>query len=450
MYLRRSPLSRRTLLRGAGVALALPLLDAMTPALAPVKPRRRPPLRLVYCYVPNGILMESWTPTQTGKDFALPRLLKPLAAFRDDLLVLSGLADHSGNALGDGNGDHSRAGASFLTGVHCKKTRGADIRGGVSADQIAARFLGAETRLPSLELACEDSHASLNCEPGYSTVYTNSLSWRSPTTPVPPEVNPRAVFERLFGTGEPPLSPAHHARREQYYASILDTVQEDTQSLVRTLGKADRGKLDEYLGSVRELEARLQRTEQPHPLAPVGVAKPQGIPVSFVEYATLMFDLQVVAFQTDSTRVSTLMFGREGSMRTYPEIQIHDSHHPLSHHRNQPELVEKIAQINTLHTTLFAQFLGKLKAIPEEEGNLLDHSMVVYGSGISDGNTHTHENLPILVAGRGRGALAPGRHLAYPKDTPLTNLHLTLLDRLGVQPVSLGDSTGTLAHLTAL
>ena len=447
MYLSRNYLSRRMLLRGAGAALALPLLDAMTPALATPQQRKKAPLRLVFCYVPNGIIMKDWTPKELGSGFELPRILKPLEAHRESLLLLSGLADHNGNELGDGAGDHARAGASFLTGVHCKKTSGADILGGISADQIAARAFASQTRFASLELGCEDSRTVGNCDSGYSCAYTNSISWRSPTTPMPPEVNPRAVFERLFGTEDFRLDPATRARRMNYRKSILDMVREDTQSLLGTLGQADRRKIDEYLTSVREIEVRIQSAEHSNKIEAPGINKPSGIPVLFADYVTLMFDLQVAAFKTDSTRVSTLMLGREGSMRTYPEINIADSHHPLTHHRNNPEFIEKVAQINTLHTTLFARYLDKLKATPDGDGSLLDSSLIVYGSGISDGNRHTHENLPILVAGRGGGSIKTGRHLAYEQETPVANLYMTLLDRTGVRPDSIGDSTGTLTQL---
>lgn len=446
-YLTRSHVSRRALLRGVGAALSLPVLDAMTPAFAAVGRVRKTPVRLAFCYVPNGVIMNDWTPKTVGTGFEFTRILKPLAGFRDDLLLLSGLADHNGNELGDGAGDHARAGASFLTGVHCKKTSGADIRSGVSVDQIAARAFASETRFASLELGCEDSRTVGNCDSGYSCAYTNSISWRGPTTPMPPETNPRAVFERLFGNDDFTLDPATRARRARYRKSILDLVREDTQQLTRTLGQADKRKMDEYLTSVREIEVRIQNAEKEIPVAP-GIAKPTGIPVTFADYVSLMYDLQVIAFQTDLTRVSTMMVGHEGSMRTYPEINISDSHHPLTHHRNNPEFIEKVAQINTLHTELFARFLGKLKATPDGDGTLLDHSLVVYGSGISDGNRHLHENLPVLVAGHGDGQLKSGLHLQFEENTPVANLYMTLLDRVGVHPDSIGDSTGKLVQLS--
>lgn len=446
-FLTRNHLSRRSFLRGAGAAVALPFLDAMTPAFAQA-PAKKAPVRLVFCYVPNGIIMKDWTPTATGTGFELTRILKPLEGFRNELLVLSGLSDHNGNELGDGPGDHARAGASFLTGVHCKKTSGADIQAGVSADQIAARAVASQTRFASLELGCEDSRTVGNCDSGYSCAYTNSISWRSPTTPMPPEVNPRAVFERLFGTDDFRLDPAIRARRNEYRKSILDMVREDTQSLMGTLGHSDRRKMDEYLTSVREIETRIQSAEKDNRTVTPGIQKPTGIPVTFADYVTLMYDLQLVAFQTDMTRISTLMIGREGSMRTYPELNIPDSHHPLTHHRNNPDFIEKVAQINVHHIELFAKYLAKLKATPDGEGTLLDHSMILYGSGISDGNRHLHENLPIIVAGRGDGNLKGGRHLSFPENTPISNLYMTLLDRMGVRPDSIGDSTGKLVQLS--
>ena len=441
-------LSRRTLLRGLGAAIALPMLDAMTPALASARRVGKSPVRLVFAYVPNGIIMKDWTPETVGSGFELTRILKPLKSYRDDILLLSGLADHNGNELGDGPGDHARAGASFLTGVHCRKTAGADIHNGVSADQIAARAFSSQTRFASLELGCEDSRTVGNCDSGYSCAYTNSISWRGPTTPMPPEVNPRLVFERLFGAEDFRLDPATRARRAQYRKSILDMVREDTQTLSGTLGQADRRKMDEYLTSVREIEVRIQNAERNSHAAAPGIEKPDGIPVTFGEYVSLMFDLQIAAFRADLTRVSTMMIGREGSMRTYPEINIADSHHPLTHHRNNAEFIEKVTQINTFHLDLFARYLGKLKSTQDGDGTLLDNSLVVYGSGISDGNRHTHENLPILVAGRGGGSVKSGRHVDYTTETPVANLYMTLLDRAGVHPDSIGDSNGKLVQLS--
>jgi hypothetical protein len=434
-----------------GTMIALPMLDAMTPALAATsQTKAMAPVRLAFVYVPNGIVMKDWTPKASGKEFEFTRILKPLEAFREDLFVLSGLDDHNGNALGDGAGDHARAGAAILTGVHCKKTAGADIQNGISADQIAASVIGAKSRFPSIELGCEDSRTVGNCDSGYSCAYTNSVSWRSTTTPMPPEVNPRMAFERLFGTADYSLDARTRARRAQYRKSILDMARDDTEKLNRSLGQADRRKMDEYLYAVREIEKRIESAEKGDREVKPTMEKPAGIPMTFPEYARLMFDLQVVAFQADLTRVTTLMIGREGSMRVYPEIEVPDPHHPLTHHRNNPEWIEKVAKINCLHTEVFAYFLEKLKATKEAGGTLLDHSMIVYVSGLSDGNRHSHEDIPVLVAGHGDGSLRPGRHIVYKKGTPMTNLYLTLLDRMGVQPERLGDSTGKLEHLTEL
>ena len=444
----RKRLSRRAVLRGLGATVALPMLDAMTPAFAASAPGR--PVRLAFAYVPNGVILGDWTPKGTGAEFELSRILKPLQPFREELLVLTGLAHHNANALGDGAGDHARAGACFLTGVHPRKTAGADIQNGVSADQIAAQAVGAETRLPSLELGCEESRTVGNCDSGYSCAYTNSISWRSPTTPMPAETNPRSVFERLFGIEDVPLTPERRARRARQRKSILDMVGERTRQLVTGLGPTDRRKMDEYLYAIREIERRLERAEKEGGEVPPGVEKPSGIPATFAEYVKLMFDLQVVAFQADLTRVATMMIGREGSLQSYPEIGVPDSHHPLTHHRGNPEFVEKVARINAYHMELFAHFIEKLGATPDGDGSLLDHSMILYGSAISDGDRHTHDDLPVLLLGRAAGGLKPGRHLVYPRDTPLTNLYLTLLDRMGVRPESIGDSTGKLEHLADL
>jgi Protein of unknown function (DUF1552) len=448
MIITRKHLPRRSFLRGLGAAVALPALDAMTPALAAAP---KPPIRLAFVYVPNGVVnIDWWTPKGEGTTYAFPRLTKPLERFRDDILMLTGLDDHNGNALGDGPGDHGRAGASFLSGVHCKKTAGADIQAGISADQAAAQLLGARTRFASLELGCEDSRTVGNCDSGYSCAYTNSISWRTPTQPNPPEVNPRHVFERLFGTADRSLAPGVRARRAEYRKSILDLVRTDTQHLLGTLGASDKRKLDEYLHAVREIETRIASAEDANREFTPPLEKPAGIPIDFRDYARLMCDLLLLAFQTDLTRISTLMFAREGSMRVYPEIGIPDPHHPLTHHRNNADWIEKVAVINTLHVELFTYFLDKLKTAKEGDGTLLDHSMIVYGAGISDGNRHNHENLPIVLAGRGGGSLKPGRHLVYKPGKPMTNLYLALLDCMGAHPERIGDSTGRLEQLTGL
>jgi len=443
-------LPRRMFLRGLGAAIALPYLDAMTPAFAagPKVASHTPRTRLVFTYVPNGVTMEDWTPATIGRDFELTRILKPMAPFRERMLVLSGLAHKNAYALGDGPGDHARAAACYLTGVHPKKTAGADIKNGVSVDQIAAKAIGADTRYPSLELGCDDSRTVGNCDSGYSCAYTNSLSWRSETTPNPPETNPRLVFERLFGAfSDAGLSAEARLRRQDYRRSVLDHTIERAKSLLGVLGPSDRRKMDEYFTSIREVERRIQMAEQDRTGLPDDVEMPTGIPVRYDEYAKLMFELQRLAMQTDLTRVITMMMGREGSMRTYPEIGVPDPHHPLTHHRNTPEWIEKVTQVNEFHMRLFADFLASLQATPDGDGTLFDHSIIVYGSGIADGDRHTHTDLPVIVTGGG-GRFRMGQHIRYPEGTPMTNLYLTLLDRVGVQAESVGDSTGRVEHLT--
>jgi hypothetical protein len=439
MILTNRPLSRRTLLRGLGAAMSLPLLDAMVPAFASPS-RSAAPLRLAFIYVPNGVLMNQWTPSAVGRDFDLPRILAPLAPHREKVLVLSGLTQNTGRPLGDAEGDHARASATYLTGVHPKKTDGAGIRAGISVDQVAARHVGAASRFPSLELACEDGRLVGNCDSGYSCAYTNTLSWRAPSTPLPPEVNPRAVFERLFGAIDE--NPVDRLKRLRDETSILDYVVDDSRRLTAQLGSSDRGKVDEYLTSVREIERRIQLAEHAAaaaPDVPPSIQKPSGVPANFAGYARLMFDLMAAAFQTGVTRVSTFMLGREGSTRAYREIGIPDAHHPITHHRGNPELIEKVARINVYHMKQLAYFLARLKSIPDGDGTLLDHSLIVYGSGLSDGDKHEHGNLPVLVAGK-----TGGQHITYPAETPMNNLHLSLLDRMGVPIDTLGDSNGKL------
>jgi hypothetical protein len=432
-----------------GATIALPMLDAMTPAFAAAS-RLGPntPRRLAFVYVPNGIIMKDWTPAADGSAFEFTRVLKPLEPYRKDLLVLSGLTHNTGRALGDGPGDHARAAASFLTGVHPKKTAGADICSGVSVDQIAAQKIGGATRFASLELGCEDGRLVGNCDSGYSCAYSNSISWRTASTPMPPEVNPRAVFERLFGDASE--TPEARAKRLTYNKSILDFVLEDTQRLKGDLGKTDRRKLDEYLDAVRTIERRIELAEHDSQQFSPTIEKPAGVPVEFVDHVRLMFDLMILAFQADLTRISTFMICREGSTRTYREIGVSDAHHPLTHHRGNPEWIEKVAKINCFHLEQFAYFVGKLKSIPDGDGTLLDRMMVVYGSGLADGNQHTHNDLPVAIAGGGNGALRLGRHVRYPKETPMTNLYVAMLDHMGVTPEHIGDSTGELQHLVDL
>jgi len=442
-------LARRTFLRGMSTAIALPLLDAMTPAFAAAtRFTTNAPRRMAFVYVPNGIIMKDWTPAVAGTEFEFPRILKPLEPYRQNLMVLSGLTHNTGRALGDGPGDHARAAATFLTGVHPKKTSGADIHSGISVDQIAAQKIGNATRLASLELGCEDGRLVGNCDSGYSCAYSNSISWRTTATPMPPEVNPRAVFERLFGDASE--TPEARAKRLRYNKSILDFVSEDTRRLQGDLGKTDRRKLDEYLDAVREIERRIEMAEHDSKAFAPNMEKPAGVPVEFADHIKLMFDLMTLAFQADVTRVSSFMICREGSTRTYREIGVNDAHHPLTHHRNNPEWIEKVAKINCFHLEQFAYFVNKLKSTPDGDATLLDRIMVVYGSGLADGNQHTHNDLPVVLAGAGNGALRPGRHVQYAKETPMTNLYVAMLDHMGITPEQIGDSTGELEHLTDL
>jgi len=446
MIITQKHLDRRTLLKGLGATIALPFLDAMTPALAKAGVTKAP-VRLAFTYVPNGVTPAHWTPAGVGRDFSFTRILKPLEPFRHDVAVLSGLAHKNGRALGDGPGDHARAAASYLTGVHPKKTAGADIRNGISVDQIVALQLAAETRFPSIELGCEDTRTVGNCDSGYSCAYTNSLSWRGPSSPNPPVNNPRLVFERLFGLFDAGLDPETRARRMKNRRSVLDLVAERTQALTRDLGAADRRKVDEYLSSVRAIEQRIAAAERDNRELLPAVEKPSGIPPLFADHVRLMFDLQILAFQTNLTRVATMMIGREGSMRTYPEIGVPDPHHPLTHHGGKQDWVDKVTLINEFHMQLFAEFVAKMKATPDGDGSLLDHSMIVYGSGLADGDRHTHEDLPVLLVGSGGGSVRTGHHIKYPAETPMTNLYLTLLDRMGIREETIGDSTGKVEHL---
>ncbi len=385
--------------------------------------------------------MADWTPKGAGLGFEYSRVLKPLERFREQTLVLSGLAHRNGYALGDGPGDHARAAASYLTGVHPRKTAGADIQNGISVDQIVAQHLAPHTRFPSIELGCDDSRTVGNCDSGYSCAYTNSLAWRGPATPMPPETNPRLVFERLFGDLDTSLAPETRARRLFYRRSILDLVAERTAELAANLGASDRRKLDEYLSSIREIERRIEKAEQdPTGLTPA-IDKPTGIPVLYPDYVKLMFDLQVIAFQCDLTRVITLMIGHEHSGMTFPQIGVTDAHHPISHHQQEPEKVEKMAKINAYHVQMFARLLHKLQATPDGDGTLLDHVTMMYGMGMADSNSHSPIDIPMILAGGGAGHLKGGRHIRF-KNMPLANLHLTLLDQFGVHQDRIGDSTG--------
>lgn len=440
-----SGISRRTALRGLGTALALPWLEAMTPAVSrsyAAEAASGLPKRMAFFYVPNGVHMESWTPASEGSGFELPRILQPAAAFRDDMLVLTGLTQDNARAKGDGPGDHARALACFLTGTHPRKTDGANLQAGISVDQLAAQKVGHYTRLPSLELGIDPSAQAGNCDSGYSCAYSSNIAWSSETTPVAKEINPRLVFERLFGTGP----SAGKGRSNAYRQSILDTVADDARRLKDRLGAGDGRKLDEYLTSVRELERRVAMAGKPVQ-APEGYTQPTGMPKDYAEHCKLMMDMIALAFQADITRVSTFVFANEGSNRSYRELDVADGHHELSHHGGSAEKHEKIQKINVFHMEQFAYLLGKLKSMKEGDSNVLDQSMLVYGSGIGDGNRHNHDDLPVLLVGRGGGSINPGRHVKYAANTPLNNLYLSLLDRFDAGVPVLGDSKGRLEGL---
>jgi hypothetical protein len=439
----RHRITRRTVLRGAGAAIALPFLEAMLPRARASEPK--PPVRLAFVYVPNGVHMPDWTPRGKGLEFDIPPILRPLQQVKDDVSILSGLTLDPARAHGDGGGDHARAMASFLTGRHPEKSSGARLRAGVSIDQVAAGKVGTTTRFPSLEIGCEGANTDAACDHGYSCAYQTNLSWRGESSPATKEIDPRLVFERLFGSGTE--AEAARARRESASRSILDFVIEDTKRLVDRLGSTDRRKVDEYLSSVRELERRLTLLQ---PVASIGdkkLVRPVGVPVDYREHVRLMCDLLVLAFRADLTRIATFVFANDGSNRSYPEAGVADGHHDLTHHGGDPAKQERVRRINTFHAEQLAYLLGRLKSISEGDGTLLDRSMIVYGSGISDGNAHSHHNLPILLAGKGGGALKPGRHVHLPPETPLSNLWLTLLARIGVPAESFGDSTGLLNGL---
>jgi hypothetical protein len=394
--------------------------------------------------------MSAWTPKETGENFVLPPILEPLQAYKRDFLVLTGLAQRNAEALGDGGGDHARSLACFLTGAHALKTDGAGIRAGVSIDQVAAQKIGEKTRLPSLELGIERGALSGNCDSGYSCAYSSNISWRSASTPMAKEVNPRMVFDRLFADADSRIPAAERKKRDLYRRSILDLARDDAQQLRRRLGLNDRRKIDEYLSAVREIEIRIARFASAPAQAPAGAARPSGVPDNLVEHIRLMFDLFVLAFQTDSTRICTFMFANEGSNRSYAFINAPEGHHDLSHHGGSTSKHEKLMIINRFHVEQFAYLLGKLKSTRDGTvgRSLLDNTMIVYGSGISDGDRHNHDDLPILLAGRGGGTINPGRHVKY-SPTPLNNLYLSLLDRIGVSIERHGDSTGRLNKLDA-
>jgi len=452
-FIQKRQLARRTFLRGAGGVLALPLLDAMIPALGKAAVSKSP-TRMAILYFPNGVQPDSWIIPTTTDSMPLPekfpRTLQPLEIYRNDISLLGGLTVDGGRAKGDGPGDHGRAGASYLTGAHPKKTFGKDLQAGESMDQHAARALNGATRFASLELGTEEGIQGGNCDNGYSCAYSNSISWRTPNTPNPPEIRPRAVFERLFGSGEMERDPVVRARRRKEEASVLDSVLGDAKRLEGAVGPTDRRKIDEYMSAVRDIEARIQRTEQHNAqsVTPSMDEPANSVPENYVEHTHIMFDLMTAAFQTDSTRIVTFLMNIEQSNRAYREIGIADSHHGLTHHGGDKEKIEKCIQINTFQVEQFAYFIGKLKATKDGDGTLFDHIMVSYGSGL--GKDHDHDNLPLVLTGKGNGVFNLGRRIQYAKDTPLANLHVAMMNQMGVKVEQFADSNGKLDYLTNL
>jgi hypothetical protein len=451
MIITKTAVPRRTVLRGLGTALALPLLDSMVPALSALQnTAARPVRRFGVVYTPNGMMMPSWTPATDGVDFDFSPTLKPMEPFRDRVIVMSGLSSKppANSPAGAAAGVHARASTRFMTHVIPKRAQGSEISAGVSTDQIAAAEFGKHTQLASLELAIEGRDFAGSCDAGYSCAYTNTISWRSASTPLPMENDPRALFERLFGEGD--LDPAARQSRVAADRSILDSVTDRINDLNRRVGPRDRGKLSEYLDALRDIERRIQKAEEQNSreLA-ITLDQPAGIPASYEDHVRLMFDLQLLAYQTDLTRVITFMIARELSGRSYPQIGVPESHHPISHHLNDPAKLANLAKINVHHMSLFAYYVEKLKNTPDGDGSLLDHVMIVYGAGMADSNLHAPSGLPVMLVGGGAGTLRGGRHIRYPMDTPLANLHLALLDRLGITGVEgIGDSSGRLEQLS--
>ncbi len=454
----RHPLSssRRDFLRGTGIALAVPWMESLRGPWAKrafgagtsnAAHSAEPPRRMAVLYVPNGMHMPNWLPKQVGPLDSLPPTLKPLDSLKSEFNILSGLALNGGRAQEDGPGDHARALASFLTGAHPYKTRGKDIRAGVSVDQAAAAEAKDKARFASLELGCDESAQAGDCDSGYSCAYSSNISWRTPNSPLAKETDPRAVFDRLFGpSGDAGHSEAVHRQQNR---SLLDFVTDDARDLQSRVGGSDRRKLDEYLYAVRDVERRVLEIEKPSddPRVPKGFTRPDERPKDFAQHVRLLMDMMVLAFQSDSTRVITFVYANEGSTRSYPEIGVDSGHHELSHHHGNAEKQAGISKINAFHVSLLAHFLKRMRDVKEGSGSLLDHSMIVYGSGLADGDRHDHANLPILLAGRGGGTITPGRHLHYQRDTPLTNLYVGMLKRMGSSDDKFSDSTGELKDL---
>jgi len=442
-------ITRRTVLRGLGTAMALPALDAMVPRGAFANgDAAKPPMRLAVMFFPNGVNVSKWTPRETGASYTLPLSLEPLQNVKDEVNVFSGLTHDKARANGDGAGDHARSAATFLTGSQAKKTDGKEIRAGISLDQLIAEKVGQTTRLPSLEIGCDKGAMAGNCDSGYSCAYSSTIVWKSPTQPIPKEVNPRLIFERLFGDPNKVAEERDRAKAILYKKSVLDLVLEDAKKLNGDLGGADRRKVEEYLDSVRSIEKQIQAAERDtERRLPPELEVPDGVPGDFPKYVRLMTDLMVAALQTNTTRVATFMLANEGSNRTFPFIDVRDGHHSISHHAGNQEKLEKIAKIDRFYVGQFAYLVEKLRSIKEGDGTLLDSTMALYGNSIGDGNRHNHDELPVLFAGRAQGTVQTGRHVRFPRNTPLCNLYLSILDRMGLKEERFGDSTGRLTDL---
>jgi len=447
MFLTKKAFSRRTILRGAGTAVALPLLDAMIPAFAPAA-TTAPVRRFGVVYHPNGVIYDKWLPTGSGSNFELSPTLKALEPFKDKLIVVTGLSSDPAEPYGDGGGDHSRACGSYLTGVHVKKSDSL-LENAVSMDQIAAKAFENETQLSSLQMTSDENSLLGSCDLGYSCAYSSTVSWLTPTLPLMAENNPRVLFERMFGASDSTDARVRAARLKQD-RSLLDSVNDRVSQLQRKLGTADNRKMNDYLTALRDVERRIQKAEEQSSKELPDVHQPAGIPDGFVDHVRLLYDLQLLAYQSDLTRVITFMYGREQTGRPYPQIGVPEGHHPLTHHQNDPVKMEKCTRIQRHHIELFTEYLVKLRNTPDGDGSLLDHVILLFGSGISNSDRHTHGPLPTFVVGGGSGTLKGGRHLIYPEHTPLTNLQLTLLNKLGVPAESLGDSNGQFKELSEL
>src|ERR1700678_2788939 len=447
MFVTKKAISRRTVLRAAGTMVALPLLDSMIPAFAPAA-TTKPVRRFGVVYHPNGVIYDQWLPKGAGSQFELSPTLKGLEPFKDQTIVITGLFCDPAEANGDGGGDHSRACGSYLTGVHVKKSD-SNVENAVSMDQIAAKAFERDTQLSSLQMTADENSLLGSCDLGYSCAYSSTISWPTPTLPLMAENNPRVLFERMFGSSDS-TDPRVRAARLSQDKSLLDSVSDRVSQLQRQLGAADNRKVNDYLASLRDVERRIQKAEEQSSKALPDVPQPAGIPNTFEEHVRLLYDLQLLAYQSDLTRVITFMYGREQTGRPYPQIGVPEPHHPVTHHQNNPVKMEKCTRIQRHHLMLFAEYLDKLRKTPDGDGSLLDHTVLLFGSGISNSDRHTHGPLPTFLVGGGGGTLKGGRHLVYPEHTPLTNLQLTLLNKLGVPAESLGDSNGQFRELSEL